>query len=184
MKIFLHLSLATFILLAGCTTIISEQSRKLVDTDARFSELRAKPESYIGKHIMLGGRIAGVRNSTDGAQIEVVQFDLTDRGIPEDSFISYGRFLATSSDYLDAMIFQKGMLIVLVGEIKGKRILRLDDMDYSYPVVAIREFHLWKDSDFDRAYLYQQPPYYSPYYFGYGYEPFMPRIYGPVIRPY
>ena len=181
MKNFVHIAFATVMLLAGCTTIISEQSRKLVDTDVAFSRLRENPESYIGKHVMLGGRIAGVRNSIESFQIEVVQFDLTPRGLPEDTFISHGRFLATNSEFMDPMIFQRGMMITLVGEIKGKKILRLDDMDYAYPVVAIREMYLWNSQDFDRAYCYPQPPY-DPYYFGYGYEPFLPRNFGPIIR--
>ncbi len=183
MKTFFYMVFAAVALLTGCATIISEQSRKLVDTDVKFSRLRESPESYIGKHVMLGGRIAGVRNSIDGSRIEIVQFSLDDNGIPEESMVSNGRFLATSSDYLDDMIFQKGMLITLVGEIKGKITLRLDDMDYSYPVIAIRELHLVQGAP-DRAYL-NPPPYqqYNPYFYGYGYEPFWPRHNGLIIRP-
>lgn len=184
MNSYLQLVLAALLLLGGCTPVISEQSRKLVDSEVKFATLRTSPADYIGKHVMLGGRIAGVRNSIDGAQLEVVQFDLTDSGLPEDSFLSSGRFLATSSDYLDAMIFQRGMLITLVGEVKGKKILRLDDMDYVYPLVAIRELYLWKGLESDRAYLQPLPPYYyDPYYYGYGYEPFWQRNYGPISRP-
>lgn len=171
------------LLLSGCTTIISEGSRKLVDTDADFAQLKGYPERYTGKHIMLGGKIASVKNSMEGSQIEIVQFDLTSSGRPEETFISNGRFLATSSEYLDTMIFRRGMLITLVGEIKGKKIQRLDDMDYIYPVVALREWHLWPESSWDRgeAYPVPPPPYY-PYYYGYGFEPYWYRPYDPIIR--
>lgn len=171
------------LMLTGCTTIISEGSRKLVDTDADFAQLKGSPERYIGKHVMLGGRIASVKNSMEGSQIEIVQFDLTSSGRPEETFISNGRFLAKSSDYLDSMIFKRGMLITLVGEIKGKIIQRLDDMDYPYLVVSLREWYLWPESGWDRGEAYPfPPPVYSPYYYGYGFEPYWYRPYGPIIR--
>lgn len=168
----------------GCTAVISEQSRKLVNTDAAFKTVREAPENFIGKHIMIGGRIANIRNSSDGAQLEIVQFELTSSGLPEDSFLSYGRFLAINSDYMDPMIFKRGMLITLVGELKGKKTLRLDDMDYTYPLIAIREWHLWRGSEAHSGYSYPiRPPEYNPYNYGYGYEPFLQRPFNQVNPP-
>ena len=161
------------LIIPGCTRVISEQSRRMVDTNADFLQVRDNLDKFIGKHIMLGGRIAGVKNSPEGTVIEIVQFDLTDNGAPIDSFISAGRFLATSSDFLDAMIFRKGMLITLVGEIKGRRTQRLDEMEYIYPVIAMREWYLWPGSDWEKSGYYPpQAPMYDPYYYGYGFEPY------------
>jgi len=174
--------LSTALMLHGCSTIISEQSRRLVDTDANFSEVRESPETFIGKHVMLGGRIAGVKNTPEGGQIEIVQFDLGWNYYPEDKFISYGRFLATSSQYLERMIFREGMLITLVGEIKGKSKQRLDEIEYIYPVIAMREWHLWPDSGWDSSYLPSPSPVYDPYYYGYGFEPYWFRPIGPPYR--
>lgn len=171
------------LILPGCTRVISEQSRKLVDTEASFQQVRESPDKFIGKHVMLGGRIVGAQNSREGTSIEIVQFDLTESGAPVDSFISAGRFLATSTDFLDPMIFRKGMLITLVGEIKGKRIQRLDEMEYIYPVVALREWYLWPGSGWEKSWYYPpQPPMYDPYYYGYGFEPYWFRPYGPPYR--
>lgn len=161
----------------GCTTVISEQSRKLVNTAADFKAVKEAPDNYIGKNILLGGRIANIRNSSDGAQLEIVQFDLTFQNYPEDTFISYGRFLATSSSYMDPLIFKRGMLITLVGEVKVKKTLRLDDMDYTYPVISMREWYLWPGSEPDRG-CNSYPaalPHYDPYNYGFGYEPFLQR---------
>lgn len=171
------------LLLPGCTRVISEQSRKLVDTEAKFMQVREDPDKFIGKHIMLGGRIAGVKNTREGSQLEIVQFELTDSGVPEESFVSSGRFLAMTSEYLDATIFRKGMLVTLVGEIKGKKVQRIDEMDYVYPLVAMREWYLWKGSDWERGGYYPPPsPMYDPYYYGYGFEPYWFRPYGPPFR--
>lgn len=171
------------VMITGCIRAISEPSRKLVDTEANFLQVREDPDKFIGKHIMLGGRIAGVKNSREGTSIEIVQFDLAESGAPIDTFISSGRFLATTSDFLDTMIFRKGMRITLVGEIKGKKIQRLDEMEYIYPVVAMREWYLWPGSDWEKSGYYPpQPPVYDPYYYGYGFEPYWFRPFGPPYR--
>lgn len=169
---------------SGCTTIISEQSRKLVDTDARFDKIREAPETYIGKHLLIGGRIASIRNSQSGAQLEIVQFELDYSGAPLNTFRSYGRFIATTTDYLEPLIYNRGAQITLVGEIKGKQTQRLDDMDYTYPVIAMREWYLWPDADQYAGYRFPPlSPQYDPYFYGYGYEPFLPRPFTPLHLP-
>lgn len=183
MRLLLLTVITATLLCSGCATVISEQSRRLVDTDAHFSKIRATPETYIGKHVLIGGRIAAVRNSQGGAQLEIVQFELDYSGAPENSFRSHGRFIATASEYLDPLIYSRGMLITLVGEIKGKQTQRLDDMDYTYPLIAMREWHLWPENDQGGAYRF--PPYapqYNPYNYGYGHEPFLPRPFNPLYR--
>lgn len=185
MRYILTITLLSIFTLTGCTAIISEQSRKLVNSDAAFKTIKASPEDYIGKNIMLGGRIADIRNSSDGAQLEIVQFELNYQGYPEDNFISYGRFLATDSRFMDPLIFKRGMLITLVGELKMKKTLRLDDMDYTYPLISMREWYLWPGSEPDKGCnTYPAPsPEYNPYNYGAGYEPFLHRPYSPANLP-
>jgi len=185
MRYLVTMSLASILIISGCTTIISDQSRKLINTDATFKDIKEKPEIYIGKTMLLGGRIASIRNNTDGAQIEIVQFELTSQDYPEDSYISYGRFLATNSSYMDPLIFRPGMLITLVGELKGKKTLRLDDMDYVYPLISLREWYLWPWSESERGCsTYPAPlPEYNPYNFGFGLEPFLQRPHSPLYIP-
>jgi len=176
------ISLALFS--TGCSTIISEQSRKLVDTNESFKVIKQTPDAYIGKHVMLGGRIANVKNSAEGAQLEIVQFELSSTGYPEDTFVSYGRFLALNSSYMDPLVYRRGMLITLVGELKGKKTLRLDDLDYTYPVLTMREWHIWRGSDLETGYVYPaQQPVYDPYSYGFGVEPFLQRSYSPATVP-
>ena len=184
MRCLLSALLVSVLLISGCSAVISEQSRKLVNTDASFSTVKEAPENFIGKHIMIGGRVATVRNSSEGGQIEIVQFDLDHNGYPADNFLSYGRFLATSSSFIDPLIFKPGMLLTLVGEIKGKKTLRLDEMDYTYPVIAMREWYLWIGSESDRGCSYPTAaPQYNPYNYGFGYEPFLQRPSSPVYVP-
>jgi outer membrane lipoprotein len=182
-RLLLPFILAVILLLNGCAHVISEQSRQLVDRDTDFAALRQDPDHFIGRHVMVGGRIARVQNSREGAEVEIVQFSLSPTGQPEDAFITSGRFLATSSDFLDKMIFRQGRLITLVGEVKGKTTRPLDGMDYTYPLIALREWYLWSDAEERDRYFYPPSPYYDPYFSGYGYEPYWYRPVGPFFRP-
>lgn len=168
----------------GCTPIFSEQTRKMINSDASFKAVKAAPENFIGKTVMLGGRIAKVTNSVDGSYLEIVQFDLTSSSYPEDTFLSYGRFLASADSFLDPLIYERGTLITLVGEIKGKKTQRLENMDYTYPLLLMREWHLWRgtNSNFNCKYPVAAPQY-DPNSYGYGYEPFLQRPYMPLPTP-
>ncbi len=169
--------LLVLLLLSGCARAISDEGRKLVDPTLSFGRLKEQPDGYIGKYVILGGQIVSTRNTKEGGQLEVVQYDLDSSGFPDDPLTSGGRFLATSPDFIDPAIYAPGRLVTLLGEVKGKRVLKLDEADYLYPMVAIREIHPWKSSQMEMPYTYPYPsPYYNPYYYGYdtGPTPFRP----------
>ena len=186
MKTILPLILLGVTLLAGCSPpVISEESRRLVDSHLTFVQLKDNPDAFIGKYVMVGGVIAGVKNTKDGSQLEVMQVRLDDSGMPEDVFHTEGSFLALSHDFLDSMIFKPGRLVTLVGEVKGKKVMPLDEVDYTYPVLAIKEIHIWKTYNAESGYPYPVPgPYYNydPYYYGFWPGPYWYRPLGPVYR--
>lgn len=185
MKNLLIISLLALCSLSGCAHVISDEARKLVDPTITFDRLRANPDAYVGKFVILGGVIAGTKNTREGGQLEIVQVQLSDDEMPEDSFRSGGRFLATTPDFLDVMIYKPNRLVTLMGEVKSKKTQPLDDVDYTYPVIAIRELHVWKSYDYERGYPYPPPaPFYDydPYYYGYWPGPYWHRPVGPVFR--
>jgi outer membrane lipoprotein len=133
--------------LAGCATIISHESLSLVDRGISFKELRQDPDRYVGKHILLGGGIAAVRNTTGGGELELVQFNTDGNGEITDSAASGGRFIAFSTDFLDPALYRIGLLVTLVGTVQGKKTMWLEEVNYTYPVLAIRELHLWQPEE-------------------------------------
>jgi outer membrane lipoprotein len=161
------LLLSTFLLLSGCSHVMSEEARSLVDPTITFSRLRADPYSLVGRYVMLGGVIAGVRNDKDGSQLEVVQSPMGSDELPEEaSHSSGGRFLAVTSGFLDPLVYKTGRRITLVGQVKGKRNQPLEQIEYTYPVISIREMHVWKKSEIEPAY-YPPPGYfYDPFWWG------------------
>lgn len=173
------------VVMAACTRVLSDEARRLVDPTVTFAGLKANPEAYLGKFVMLGGVIVDTKNSREGSQIEIMEVKLDDNGVPGDTFRSEGRFMATSGQFLDAVIFKPGRLVTLVGEIKGKKVQPLDEVNYHYPVVAIKEIHVWKSQEYDSGYPYPTPApyyYYDPYWYGFWPGPYWYRPLGPVYR--
>jgi outer membrane lipoprotein len=143
----LLLLIATTLCLAGCAPVISNQSLSLVDRGISFTELRQSPDRYIGRHLLLAGEIAGVWNSNDGGELEVVQFEADENGEITDTAKSGGRFIARSAEFLEPAVYRPGLLVTVVGEVRGKIKILLGDVVYTYPVLAIREIHLWKPEE-------------------------------------
>lgn len=146
----LFLLTAITLCLAGCATVISNQSLRLVDRGISYAELRQDPDRYIGRHLLLAGGIAGVRNTNEGGELELVQFATDESGKITDTTSSGGRFIARSSRFLDPAVYQTGLLVTLVGEVLGKKKMQLGEVVYTYPVLIIREIHLWKPEEVPR----------------------------------
>ena len=99
--------------------------------------------------------------------MEVVQSPLETDDLPEDvSHSSGGRFLATTSRFLDPIVYKSGRKVTVVGQVQGKKTLPIDQVEYIYPVISIREIHVWTKSELEQP---QYPPpgyYYDPFWFG------------------
>ena len=140
-------------LVTGCAHQISENSRALADRTIAFAKLRENPDAYRGKYIVLGGVIAAVKDVQEGTQLEVVQYELDSREMPDETSVSGGRFLAITPDILEISKCRPGTVVSLAGEIAGKKTQTLQGTEYSYPIVNIRELHFVKvrDEEFFRT---------------------------------
>jgi outer membrane lipoprotein len=158
---------ASFLFIAGCAHVISDESRKLVDPTIHFQNLRTDPDAYVGKYVKLGGTIAGVQNTKDGSQLEVVQSPLESDDLPEEvSHSSGGRFLATTPGFLDPIVYKAGRRVTVVGQVQGKKTLPIDQVEYAYPIISIREIHVWRKSEYEQP-QYPPPGYFSdPFWYG------------------
>lgn len=161
--------------MAGCAHVMSQDSLKLVDRSLTFDELRRDPESYIGRYVLLGGTIAGGKNTKEKGELEVVQAPLDDSGMPKETQYSGGRFLVTAAQFLDPIVYKVGKRVAVVGEVKGKKTRMIDEVEYTYPVVASVEMHLWEKYEADRYYNYPPSYYYDPFW--YPWWPYRPYPY-------
>lgn len=134
-------------LISGCAPVISKQSLKLVDKKATFEEVKLNPQGNIGKNLLLGGYIARVANTKQGGELEVVQTDMDGDHRPQDTTGSLGRFLARTDKFMDPMVYRVGLPVTLVGEMTGIETKTLFQVEYNYPVVKVKELHLWKEEE-------------------------------------
>jgi len=173
----LILSLVSF--LTSCAHVISKETRQHAEGSASFSDVLANPDNYMGKTFIWGGFVAKVRHLEDGSYIEIVQNPLTKYEEIEDTDVSEGRFLAFSEKFLDPLIYEQGRLITVAGTLTGKKEVERGKGSYTYPVLTIKEMHLWQIRE-QRYPDYWESDYPPPYWW---YTPWPYWPYGPPYAP-
>ncbi|MBC2694965.1 MAG: hypothetical protein HF982_06785 [Desulfobacteraceae bacterium] len=144
MRNFTCLLMFLFLISAGCAPLISRELRKELSPDITFKQVIKDPDAHKGKRILISGIILGSRNTKEGTLIEILQKPADIGGRPKDVDDSDGRFLALYDGYLDTAIYSRGRDVAVAGEITGKRVLPLGEIDYIYPLISIKEIHLFK----------------------------------------
>lgn len=137
-----------------------------------FAQVKAAPDSYKGQPVTFGGEVLGARRLKDGTRIEILQLPLTSSLAPTlDLSQSQGRFVAIQREFLDPATIPAGTFVTVTGEIGGAVTLPLDDTDYNYPIVEIKNLRVWTKPDQSapriRPYMGPGPywgPYWSPYW--------------------
>jgi len=151
--------------LTGCAPVISKQLREQVAKELTLSVVAKDPEAYKGKTVLWSGVIISSVNLKEGTMIEVLQKPADMQGKPKDVDESEGRFLALYPGYLDVAIYNGGRKVTVAGEVEGKKIQRLGEIDYTYPLISAKEIHLWPVAKKDRIY-YPCPYWHYPWWYG------------------
>jgi len=128
----------------GCAHVISKEVRDELDTEITLDMLFRSPDAYKGRTVILGGVIINSKNTKEGTLIEVLQRPTDYRGRPKNTDISIGRFLILHEGYLDTAIYSMGRKVTAAGEILGKRMRPLGELEYPYVVIKSTELHLVK----------------------------------------
>jgi outer membrane lipoprotein len=163
---------------SGCSYPIAQQYREEARKSPTFAEVFKDPAAYTGSIVLWGGTIIETVTVSDGSEMFVLQTPLDYMEKPEAARYSEGRFIAKSSSFLDPEIYKNGRKITLAGEIMGRETRPLGKSQYTYPMVAIKELHLWKK----RRYYAYPYPYYDWYYgpgwgWGWGWDWYGPGPY-------
>ncbi len=138
------LMLSVVIILNGCAHVISKGLRERVASGITFKEVRENPDAYRGKIVLWGGVIVRSENLKEGTLIEILQISLNRGGGPKNRDVSEGRFLALYPAFLDTVIYCEGREVTVAGEIQGKRVRSLGEIEYTYPLLLVKEIHLWE----------------------------------------
>ncbi len=161
----------SMLLAAGCAPVISKNLREQVEKEISFKDVIQDPEAYQGKVVLWGGEIIEAKNMKEGTMIEVLQKPTDSQGKPKKVDRSDGRFLALYDGYLDVAIYTKGRDVTVAGEVKGKKVLPLGEIEYTYPIISVKEIHLWPEKIKERHYHYYHHPLPHLYYPWWYYPP-------------
>jgi len=174
-------SVLTF--LAGCAqpykaTLPPDLTNQLNNT-LSFSQIKAFPDEHKGNVVILGGQILSAKRLKDSTELIILHLPLIQQREPSIELTrSQGRFIAYQVEFLDPATVPSGTRITLVGELSGSVIQKLDETDYTYPTLTIKQFKVWPtySSDYSR---YGHPyPYWGPYSYAYPYWGPRGRFYG------
>lgn len=154
-------------LLTGCGSVLSKDALYDVNYEVEYPQLKASPETHMGKTIILGGLILENRITDAGSTLEILKYTLDKRDEPQDPDEQGGRFLARSNRLLDPSIYKEGKLVTLTGTLRGVEVLPLQKARYHYPVFEIGELYLWPEQRYQPPYPYY--PYYGPFPYWYHY---------------
>jgi outer membrane lipoprotein len=130
-------------LLVGCAAGISQQSRSKITYTGSFSTLQKTPDVHKGEVVMLGGRIIEVKTGPPLSELYVLQLALGSSGRPADSDRSEGRFIVQTKQLLDPAVYQKDMMITVVGTLKGSKVIPIGGFEYAYPLLDPIEIKIW-----------------------------------------
>jgi outer membrane lipoprotein len=132
----------------SCTSreyMIPEPIASQIDTALTFDQLQASPTSHVGKVVVLGGQVLNAKRLRDGTSMEILQVPL-DGFEPTMAVQQFqGRFLAVQKDFLDPATLSGRPRVTIVGEVTGVKTQRLDDIEFTYPVLAVKHMKVWHD---------------------------------------
>jgi outer membrane lipoprotein len=168
-------------MISGFLISCSPFSRNLmdkVDPGVSLQKVQRDPQPYLGKTVLWGGVIIRSQVQMDSSLLFVRQTDLDYEKRPTHLDRSIGRFLARYPGFLDPAIYKEGRQVTVIGEVTGVEVLALDNTQYPYPVVRVKELHLWeREPVYYPYYDYPPPWYWEPYPYGWRRYPYYPYWY-------
>lgn len=129
--------------------------------------------------VRLGGKVVSAKALKDKTKIEVLNQTVAYFSAKPivDSY-SDGRFIAYLDGFVDPENL-KDQYVTVGGVLSGKELGKIDQADYSYPVVQADQYRIWKlvkEYYYDPDDVYDYAPFY-PYGRG-----FSSRFFGPELR--
>lgn len=131
------------LLFSGCTYAISKDMTARADKTITFEQVSSDPETHKGKILIIGGVIVAVRNTAQGAMIEVGRKSLDIWGRPKRTLRTEGGFIIRHDGYLNAITYSPGRELTAAAEVSGETAKSLESVQ-TYPLFISRELKLWE----------------------------------------
>ncbi len=160
------------LLLSGCSglpTVMRDSSY----SNIHLSTVKADISAYKNTPVRWGGKVIDVINKKDSSQVQVLYYPISRYGRPLTDRKTEGRFVMTSPQFLDPVIFKEGTEITVTGVLSGEIKRQIGEKDLTLPLLTIDNVHVWPDyQQYDDGYYPRH--YYYPYY---RYDPFYDHFY-------
>lgn len=153
----------------GCASKQASSISQAVVDDISLAQARSAGDTYLGSTVRWGGIVTEVQNKADITWVFLVGRVLRDNEKPISDSPSDGRFIASFSGFVDPLVYKVGRPLTVVGSLEGSAIRAIGEYDYQFPIVAVRDSHLWAEPVKTRVY-YPPPPYW--YYDMHYYHPY------------
>ena len=138
-----------------------------IDSSITFADLKRSPNEFIGRTVMIGGKVIRAKRTPAETEVEVLQMPtVKEGGLTEDRLQSEGRFLAVRAEFLDPASLPENTPITVIGTVKGETTRQLDESNYVYPLLEIKHIIDWNNIAAQRP--RGRMPYYGAYYPPYG----------------
>lgn len=136
--------------------------------DVPLNDVRARPELYKEKTLVMGGLIVSTSITEKGSQIEAVHVRTDSRGNLKNVGLINGRYLALfpkEKGLLDPLIYGQGREVTIAGRLIEISTGKIGEMEYTFPVFEIIEIYLWEEKKYTHP-----EPYYYPYPYPYWHD--------------
>ena len=138
--------LFSVLLLSACAELPKFDSAD-VDKSLLPTQVSGDINQFKGKAVLWGGSILSGKNLKDSTRLEVLAYPLDSDGWPERDQKPIGRFILSQKGYLETADYAKGRVITVVGTVSGTELGKVGDSPYTFPVIQVRQLHLWAQSD-------------------------------------
>jgi outer membrane lipoprotein len=166
----LALSILGLATLTACTTI----PEQIQGTYSDISPARVEPSAF-GASVRWGGVLIDATNQASSTCFEVLSRGLDKYLRPLQEDRTAGRFIACKAGFHDPEVFAPGREVTLTGTLRNIEVREIDQFNYSYPVVDVKELVLWEPRQEVMVIDHMYDPFWYPYwgspYWG-GYYPY------------
>lgn len=138
--------LISFVLMS-CSTNLPSNIRELHPDHPDILSVQQFPEVFVGIKTRWGGRIIEVKNLKQSSELIILGLELNQWGQPKENSEVQGRFIGVSGAFLDPAEFSSNRMITLYGDILRTERRKVGDFEYQYPIIQIKEKHLWPIQD-------------------------------------
>lgn len=124
-----------------------------VDRNFDFDRWRTASDESETKKVQLGGRIVRSQTSDDTVTIVVAQLPIAEHPVyePKDNKKHNGEFVITYQGNIEASMLQRGNRVMVVGTTRPWKVVTVDDISRSFPIVAAQCLHFWNTQGRDIA---------------------------------